>query len=285
MAPGEVFASLAVSVMCAHLRATMRRHLRRAQAWVRLRELVRKDGNRRFDFLGFGLWFHALVYRRRRLAGDNESGILVRLQHPEKMGSEWGVDIIVFRSETVASCKAYALALLARCWTSASVRKEAIKGHKLMVMSGGQDVALDHSRTLAQSGILAGATLKLKSTGLLGGMPTGHPEPDASCATAPDVPADAGEHGDDAVDAEGGAGKPAGDECGELVGDCASLSTGTPAGETSPLGASVVLDAPSTPPVSFPSPCCRLCRCRVRGSALKLPVPASIPRYCCSRSR
>jgi hypothetical protein len=87
------------------------------------------------------------------------------------------------------------------------------------------------------------------------------------------------------VDAEGGAGKPAGDECGELVGDCASLSTGTPAGETSPLGASVVLDAPSTPPVSFPSPCCRLCRCRVRGSALKLPVPASIPRYCCSRSR
>jgi hypothetical protein len=284
-APGEVFASLAVSVMCAHLRATMRRHLRRAQAWVRLRELVRKDGNRRFDFLGFGLWFHALVYRRRRLAGDDESGILVRLQHPEKMGSEWGVDIIVFRSETVASCKAYALALLARCWTSASVRKEAIKGHKLMVMSGGQDVALDHSRTLAQSGILAGATLKLKSTGLLGGMPTGHPEPDASCATAPDVPADAGEHGDDAVDAEGGAGKPAGDECGELVGDCASLTTGTPAGETSPLGASVVLDAPSTPPVSFPSPCCRLCRCRVRGSALKLPVPASIPRYCCSRSR
>jgi hypothetical protein len=93
------------------------------------------------------------------------------------MGSEWGVDIIVFRSETVASCKAYALALLARCWTSASVRKEAIKGHRLMVMIGGQDVALDHSRTLAQSGILAGSTLKLKSTGLLGGMPTGHPEP------------------------------------------------------------------------------------------------------------
>jgi hypothetical protein len=55
------------------------------------------------------------------------------------------------------------------------------------------------------------------------------------------------------VDAEGGAGKPAGDECGELVGDCASLSTGTPAGETSPLGASVVLDAPSTSPVSFPA--------------------------------
>ena len=201
-APGEVFASLAVSVMCAHLRATMRRHLRRAQAWVRLRELVRKDGNRRFDFLGFGLWFHALVYRRRRLAGDNESGILVRLQHPEKMGSEWGVDIIVFRSETVASCKAYALALLARCWTSASVRKEAIKGHKLMVMIGGQDVALDHSRTLAQSGILAGSTLKLKSTGLLGGMPTGHPEPAAarapaeSAAPAPAMPLHADAQGE-----------------------------------------------------------------------------------------
>ena len=34
----------------------------------------------------------------------------------------------------------------------------------------GKDVPLDHSRTLAQSGIRAGATLKLKSTGLLGGM-------------------------------------------------------------------------------------------------------------------
>ena len=201
-APGEVFASLAV----AHLRrcaaTTMRRHLRRAQAWVRLRELVRKAGKRRCDFLGFGLWFHALVYRRRRLAGDNESGILVRLQHPEKMGSEWGVDIIVFRSETVASCKAYALALLARCWTSASVRKEAIKGHRLMVMIGGQDVALDHSRTLAQSGILAGSTLKLKSTGLLGGMPTGHPEPAAarapaeSAAPAPAMPLHADAQGE-----------------------------------------------------------------------------------------
>jgi len=168
-APGEIFASLAVSVMRAHLIATVRRHLRTAKAWVRLRELVRKAANRRFDCLGFGLWFHALVYHRRRLAGDDEQGILVRLQHPEKMGSEWGFDIIVFRSETVGSCKAYALALLARCWTSASVRKEAIEGHKLMVTSGGQDVALDHSRTLAQSGILAGSTIKLKSTGLLGG--------------------------------------------------------------------------------------------------------------------
>jgi len=38
MAPGQVFASLAVAVVDAHL-STMRR---RAQAWVRLRELVRK---------------------------------------------------------------------------------------------------------------------------------------------------------------------------------------------------------------------------------------------------
>jgi len=67
---------------------------------------------------------------------------------------------------------------------------------------------------------------------------------DASRATAPDVPADAGEHGDDAVDAEGG--------------------------ETSPLGASVVLDAPSTPQVSFPSSCCRLCLFRVRRCAFPL---------------
>jgi hypothetical protein len=86
------------------------------------------------------------------------------------MGSDWGVDIIVFRSETVGSCKAYALALLAGCWTSASVRKEAIAGHKMIkVTVGGQDVVLDPSRTLAQSGILAGSTLKLKSMGLLGG--------------------------------------------------------------------------------------------------------------------
>ena len=112
------------------------------------------------------------------------------------------------------------------------------------------------------------------------------PAPQAPAApTAPEEVAAPAALYHDAVDAEGGAGKPAGDECREVVGDCASLSAGTPAGETSPLGASVVLDAPSTPPVSFPSPCCRLCRCRVRGSALKLPVPASIPRYCCSRSR
>ena len=207
----------------------------------------------------------------------------------------------------------------------------------IKVTVGGQDVALDLSRTLAQSGIRPGSTLKLKLTGLLGGMPTGHPETaaraptqsaalatatpldadaqgppepgpsehldaarralvraeglsaelagdlarifpppaaaspasdatrgsdsgasawaydaspasalgtDASRATAPDVPADAGEHGDDAVDAEGG--------------------------ETSPLGASVVLDAPSTPQVSFPSSCCRLCLFRVRRCAFPL---------------
>jgi hypothetical protein len=112
------------------------------------------------------------------------------------------------------------------------------------------------------------------------------PAPQAPAApTAPEEVAAPAALYHDAVDAEGGAGKPAGDECREVVGDCASLSAGTPAGETSPLGASVVLDAPSTSPVSFPSSCCRLCRCRVRGSALKLPVPASFPRYCCSRSR
>ena len=38
------------------------------------------------------------------------------------------------------------------------------------VTVGGQDVVLDLSRTLAQSGIRAGSTLKLKSAGLLGGM-------------------------------------------------------------------------------------------------------------------
>jgi hypothetical protein len=42
MAPGQVFASLAVAVVDAHL-STMRR---RAQAWVRLRELVRKAASR-----------------------------------------------------------------------------------------------------------------------------------------------------------------------------------------------------------------------------------------------
>jgi len=61
-APGEVFASLAV----AHLRATMRRHLRRAQAWVRLRELVRTAASRRFEWLGSALWLQALNSRRRR---------------------------------------------------------------------------------------------------------------------------------------------------------------------------------------------------------------------------
>jgi hypothetical protein len=40
----------------------------------------------------------------------------------------------------------------------------------IKVTVGGQDVVLDLSRTLAQSGILAGATLVLKSAGLLGGM-------------------------------------------------------------------------------------------------------------------
>jgi hypothetical protein len=60
-----------------------------------------------------------------------------------------------------------------------------------VVTVGGQGVVLDHSRTLAQSGIGAGATLALKSTGLLGGVPTGHPEPAASASakSAAPVPA------------------------------------------------------------------------------------------------
>jgi len=40
----------------------------------------------------------------------------------------------------------------------------------IKVTVGGQDVALDLSRTLAQSGIRPGSTLKLKLAGLLGGM-------------------------------------------------------------------------------------------------------------------
>ena len=43
----------------------------------------------------------------------------------------------------------------------------------IKVTVGCQDVALDLSRTLAQSGIRPGSTLKLKLAGLLGGMPTG----------------------------------------------------------------------------------------------------------------
>ena len=43
----------------------------------------------------------------------------------------------------------------------------------IKVTVAGKDVPLDHSRTLAQSCIRAGATLKLKSAGLLGGMPSG----------------------------------------------------------------------------------------------------------------
>ena len=62
----------------------------------------------------------------------------------------------------------------------------------IKVTVGGQDVALDLSRTLAQSGIRPGSTLKLKLTGLLGGMPTRHPcnwPPDAFYAFTPaDLP-------------------------------------------------------------------------------------------------
>jgi hypothetical protein len=125
---GEVFTSLAV----AHLRATMRRHMRRAQAWVRLRELVRKAASRRFEWLGSALWLQAFGSRRRREAGDAQA-IMVRLMHPEVMGKEWGVDIAVYPSETASSVKAYALSMLAcgdlipgaraRRWTSARIRQ------------------------------------------------------------------------------------------------------------------------------------------------------------------
>jgi hypothetical protein len=125
---GEVFTSLAV----AHLRATMRRHMLRAQAWVRLRELVRKAASRRFEWLGSALWLQAFGSRRRREAGDAQA-IMVRLMHPEVMGKEWGVDIDVYPSETASSVKAYALSMLAcgdlipgaraRRWTSARIRQ------------------------------------------------------------------------------------------------------------------------------------------------------------------
>ncbi len=52
---------------------------------------------------------------------------------------------------------------------------------------------------------------------------------DVSCATAPDIPANAGANGDDAEDTEGAAGEPDGDECREVVEVCASLIAGTPA--------------------------------------------------------
>ena len=207
MAPGEVFASLAVAVVDAHLRATMRR---RAQAWVRLRELVRKAASRRFAWFGSALWLQAFDSRRRREAGD-EPAMTVRLTHPEAMGREWGVDIAVYPSETAGSVRDYALGILAcgelipgaraRRWTSARIRKEALAGHKMIkVTVGGQDVALDLSRTLAQSGIRPGSTLKLKSAGLLGGMPTGHPEtaaraPAQSAAPATATPLDADAQG------------------------------------------------------------------------------------------
>ena len=125
-APGEVFASLVVAL----LRATMRRHLRRAQAWVRLRELVRKAASRRFEGFGSALWRQALESRRRREAGE-EPAMTVRLTHPEAMGKEWGVEIAVYPSETAGSVRDYALGILAcgelipggRRWTSARIRK------------------------------------------------------------------------------------------------------------------------------------------------------------------
>jgi hypothetical protein len=135
--PGEVFAWLAV--VCKHLSDSLRRRLRTAQAWVRLRELVRKAANRRFDLLGSALWLQALDYRRKREAGD-EPAIIVRLMHPQVMGNEWGVGIAVFPSETASSVKAYALGLLAcgdlipgrlMSWTSARIRRVRARAGKL----------------------------------------------------------------------------------------------------------------------------------------------------------
>jgi len=192
--PGKGFAWLAASVVRAHFGPNERRRLRTARAWVRLRELARKAASLRFDCIGSALWLQALDSRRRREAGDAPA-IMVRLTHPEVMGNEWGVDIAVFQSETASSVKACALGMLAcgvlipgaraRRWTSARVRREAIAGHKMIKLTvGGQDVVLDHSRTLAQSGIGAGATLALKSTGLLGGMPTSYPATNSPASAA-----------------------------------------------------------------------------------------------------
>ena len=52
-----------------------------------------------------------------------------------------------------------------------------------------------------------------------------------ACASAPDIPADAGANRDDAEDAEGAAGEPDGDECRKVVEVCASLSAGPLVGE------------------------------------------------------
>ena len=157
LAPGEVFASLAVAVVDAHLRATMRR---RAQAWVRLRELVRTAASRRFEWLGSALWLQALNSRRRREAGEAPA-IIVRLMHPEVMGKEWGVDIAVYPSETAGSVKAYALGMLAcgdlipgacaRRWPSARIRKvraragELQRGRACACAIGRASVRLDAS--------------------------------------------------------------------------------------------------------------------------------------------
>jgi hypothetical protein len=74
----------------------------------------------------------------------------------------WGMRACVRLSESV------------RCRWWRCNEQEAIAGHKRikLAIGGGQDVLLDPSRTLAQSGIRAGATheLVLKSAGLLGGM-------------------------------------------------------------------------------------------------------------------
>ena len=153
MAPGEVFASLAVAVVDAHHRATMRR---RAQAWVRLRELVRKAAGRFLTapcevFASLAVahrkatvrrhlrraqawvrlrelvrkaasrrfaWFGSALWlqafdSRRRREAGDEPAMTVRLTHPEAMGREWGVDIAVYPSETAGSVKAYALGMLA----------------------------------------------------------------------------------------------------------------------------------------------------------------------------
>ena len=153
MAPGEVFASLAVAVVDAHHRATMRR---RAQAWVRLRELVRKAASRFLTaqcvvFASLAVahlratvrrhlrraqawvrlrelvrkaasrrfaWFGSALWlqafdSQRRREAGDEPAMTVRLTHPEAMGKDWGVDIPVYPSETAGSVRAYGLGMLA----------------------------------------------------------------------------------------------------------------------------------------------------------------------------
>jgi hypothetical protein len=339
MAPGQVFASLAVAVVDAHRRATMRR---RAQAWVRLRELVRKAACR---FLTAPCEdFPSLAVVRRHLGSAGHISAEARRWHTlvalVVLGSPMPSPVESSSESDSDSDEAdYREIDAQESWRSqpAIVSEGRLPLRQFQIFLSGVhgrtitlEVALDDTvdavlskiqdkegvpwngphrlvyncrtlqrhRTLADYGVCPDAALHLlwlpRGGGICMGKPTvvapgeniapqdaapeaprqtGASEPattpdatrgsdsgasawaydaapasalgtDASRATAPDVPADAGEHGDDAVDAEGG--------------------------ETSPLGASVVLDAPSTPQVSFPSSCCRLCLFRVRRCAFPL---------------